>query len=204
MLSRVKAERNMDDVSARDWNDLQDKLFRDSWDTAINRYRSPYAFRGLSDKRYQLSSSLIRLGGAYVALEQGLLRNFRKYASRSFLPTGSIWEWMAMGQHYGLPTRLIDWTYSPYVALHFATANREKFDRDGVAGASISPRQNSSSRRRSGGRWTKSARMCSPWRCSRPSALSRVLTDWGDRLFVIFLEPPRSISVSSTNSRFSR
>jgi hypothetical protein len=120
------------EIRIADWNELTERVYEGSWEAGIARFRSNIAFRGLSDANYALKSGLIRLGGVSERLEGHLLRNFRKYARRDSVPSDSIWDWMALAQHHGLPTRLIDWTYSPYVAMHFATARLEDFGIDGV------------------------------------------------------------------------
>lgn len=112
------------------WAELQEMLYHESWDEDLGRFRSSFVYRGLSDVQYDLKTSLCRLGGEYDGLEGHLLRNFRKYSLRKEVPGESIWNWLAVAQHHGLPTRLLDWTYSPLVALHFATSNFLKFDVD--------------------------------------------------------------------------
>ena len=105
-----------------DWSELHEQLFADSWNEELGLHRSDYAFRGRPSATDELSSSLARLGGDTSAIERPLLRHFRKYAARDAVPVDSTWNWLALAQHHGLPTRLVDWTFSPYVALHFATA----------------------------------------------------------------------------------
>ncbi len=120
------------DIEITSWSDLIEQLYADSWQDHIKRYRSNYAFRGLSNKDYDLKTSLIRLGGKYYDLEFHLIKNFKKYARIENPSRYTIWDWLAIAQHHGLPTRLLDWTYSPFVAMHFATANILKYDLDGV------------------------------------------------------------------------
>jgi len=122
----------MNDITVTSWNHLHDELFAESWNPEIGRFRSRFAFRGLSQANYPLETTLIRLGGNFVELERHLLRNFKKYAHRSVVEHDSVWHWLSVAQHYGLPTRLLDWTYSPFIALHFATANIDKVDTDGA------------------------------------------------------------------------
>jgi hypothetical protein len=112
-----------------------DELYTGSWNPTLRRFRSPFAFRGLGRSDLSLASTLVRLAAGREdvgRLEHALLRNFRKYAYNQAHLRDSIWHWMALGQHRGLPTRLLDWTYSPLIALHFATENPADFDRDGV------------------------------------------------------------------------
>ncbi len=114
------------------WIELQEELYKDSWNPEIGRYRFPFAFRGHSDVNHKLETTLIRLGGDYVRLERPMLRSFRKYANKEVVEHDSEWNWLSLAKHHSLSTRLLDWTYSPYVALHFVTDNLQEFDRDGA------------------------------------------------------------------------
>jgi hypothetical protein len=125
----------MEELRATSWLELHELLFADSWNTQLSLHRSNFAYRGHSDASVGLSTSLVRLGGDPCELEGQLMRNFRKYAASNAVPRDTPWDWLALGQHHGLPTRLLDWTFSPYVALHFVTQSQRGFDRDGVVWA---------------------------------------------------------------------
>lgn len=114
------------------WTELNDALYSNSFDDRIQRFRSPFAFRGMSRNDSDLRTSLVRLGGDFSQIEGHLLRNFRKYAHREAVAIDSIWNWLAVAQHHGLPTRLLDWTFSPYIAMHFATESHAGMAEDGV------------------------------------------------------------------------
>jgi hypothetical protein len=122
----------MDDIRVSSWTELNDVLYERSWREEIARHRTTFAFRGVGNTSHDLATSLSRLGAEGCRLEGHILRNFRKYAQRDAAAGDSMWNWLAVAQHHGLPTRLLDWTYSPYVALHFATEHLDDFDRDGV------------------------------------------------------------------------
>jgi hypothetical protein len=117
----------------RSWRELDDAVAEAGARSArAGGVHPSLVFRGLERAEYANRSSLARLGDEAGRLERHLIRNFRKYAHRA-RPGPSVWDWLSLAQHHGLPTRLLDWTFSPFVAAHFATATAP--DADGVVWA---------------------------------------------------------------------
>lgn len=124
------------DMRVTSWDELLQALHSPSLIQARpsegNHLRSSFIFRGMSNSSWGLKTSLERLGSPPNAVERGLLRSFRKYSPAALFQRNSTWEILAVAQHNGLPTRLLDWTVSPLIAAHFATAEKQWYGADGV------------------------------------------------------------------------
>lgn len=112
------------------WLDLQENLFNFKVDEDNGRFRSSLAYRGVDNASFDLETSLMRIKNP--TMETHLLRNFKKYSKTLLRDSQNVWELLSVAQHYGLPTRLLDWSFSPYVALHFATSDIGRFHQNGA------------------------------------------------------------------------
>jgi FRG domain len=115
-------------LTVDDWNKLR-KYF------SSTRFKS-WAFRGQMDADWRLFSSLSRHflmagvnRGAWSKQEQRILRIFKRKA-HLYLSNppdeDDSFEWLSLMQHHGSPTRLLDFTWSPYVAAFFALESATK------------------------------------------------------------------------------
>lgn len=92
-------------------------------------------YRGVSNAKYQLIPSIARgvIKETLSGLETGTLEKFKTmglpYLDR--FPAND-WEWMMLAQHHGVPTRLLDWTTNPLVALYFACSDYENINQNGI------------------------------------------------------------------------
>jgi len=121
----------INDVRVNSWQELIGVFYERTYQENIGRHRSNYAFRGLSSESYPLQTSLIRACSGNPDLERHILRNFIKYSNIHYSSENTLWNWLALAQHHGLPTRLLDWTFSPFFAMHFATGNLKAYNNDG-------------------------------------------------------------------------
>lgn len=98
----------------------------------LNLLGTDYIYRGQANHRWNLLSSLERLGnGDPHEHEKNFDREFRRrghhyISDRSVTAKENVLERLALMQHYNIPTRLLDWTKSPYIAAYFAILDSVK------------------------------------------------------------------------------
>jgi hypothetical protein len=101
-----------------------------SWNEIHSYLKPGWMYRGQKSTDWPLKTSLERCcerekikRKRHIYIEDELLRDFRRayYQYAQHVPDReSIIEWISLMQHHGAPTRLLDFTYSIYVAAYFA------------------------------------------------------------------------------------
>ena len=99
------------------WEELK-KIINDNFTS--QRLRHSWIFRGQNDYKWKLSTTIERLN--LVVEESEIIEVFQRHTHlyTDTRKVGSKLEWLSLMQHHGAPTRLLDWTRSPYIAIFFA------------------------------------------------------------------------------------
>lgn len=95
----------------------------------LNNFPNHFIYRGHANAAWPLQSSLERIIGSKWSEEE--VKKFEEYSLTQFKSKFHLYDrenvqpdsklaWLSIMQHYGVPTRLLDFTESPYVALYFA------------------------------------------------------------------------------------
>jgi hypothetical protein len=121
------------ELSYHRWHEFAEGLRTELFDGAPVQ-RGRFLFRGQGDSKWHLSSSFDRAFGDLTEedraeLEESLKSNFQRLCEsdpsiREHVDTSDDRKLLCFAQHFGLPTRLLDWTESPFVAAFFAFESR--------------------------------------------------------------------------------
>src|SRR5215216_1112324 len=123
----VSADSSVREIIISTLGEFVDRVTPEAPDRVTGRRRDTGVYRGGAEANAPLFTTLDRLGGTSpphtkADLEEHVLRNYIRYARPHVRSaTTNDWEELFSAQHHGVPTRLLDWTYSPLVAAFFAT-----------------------------------------------------------------------------------
>jgi len=116
---------NINNIKYQSWIEFKRDLFIDLSVTKINN--GDFIFRGHGDSNYKLESTFDRkfpnLIGKEITVEsKKLLELFKKECDGRIKGFSEFKDdyILALARHHGLPTRLLDWSISPYIAAFFA------------------------------------------------------------------------------------
>jgi hypothetical protein len=128
-MDKVFAKKYANQVNLKSWSEFKSK---------IDSFRLEWIYRGQANSSWGLASSLERSSLLEIDgdIEIALIAEYRKAIQSFFDFSGTpktILEWLSLLQHYGTPTRLIDFTESPYVAAYFAFQDEESEKSESVA-----------------------------------------------------------------------
>jgi hypothetical protein len=126
------------DVAIRTLSELYEHLI------TLQYAGKEFLYRGHEDHMYKLLSTVGRTiapgtnTSSVQKQERRLLNEFKRYAVTDIYSTtiadDDIVEWAILGRHHGLPTRLIDFSTNPLVALYFACKQVKKAEGKDVDG----------------------------------------------------------------------
>jgi hypothetical protein len=112
-------------ITLANWEQIHDYAKRAGW-----------IFRGQREATWNLKTSFERCCDRHKipsyqrrAAEERMFREFRRIYHQYALHVparNAIIEWLSLMQHHGAPTRLLDFTYSVYIAAYFATEEAER------------------------------------------------------------------------------
>ncbi len=107
-------------TTLKEYIDIINCILSTEFDTRNSNGKPMFFFRGISNLEHLHSKIFRNESKQYINQEFAYLEKFEQNAMRKFPQFNYFLDFVAMADHYDIPTRFIDWSSSPFVATLFA------------------------------------------------------------------------------------